>query len=295
MDKILGNAKIRKLFYLLFFLVLFTLIAMKFFFNEIPYFNTLLDELIASIITTVLLGTFAFYVFPSNEDLDFKIIEATKIQEELAKGRITTDYWYFTGGTGIFTKAVTLPELARFARIKNKPIEIKLQIIDPLNIDLCEKYAIYRRGLNTAATAQNRKMWNSRYVRNQSFATIVKSIIITSQEPLLEISVGLKNNFSLFRLDLCSTSVIVTKEDPREVAFIFYKQSSSFNSYFHEFKETYKQTKEVKKYITDINLIEIDKPKLIFILEAVDLYVDLNDSDLDEILDLVKNSVNPYA
>ena len=293
MEKILGNPKIRRLFYALFVLGLVILIVLKYFLNGIPYIDSILNDLIASIVTTVLIGAFVFYVFPKAEDLDFEIIEPTRIQEELSKGRLSTDYWYFTGGTGMFTRAVTLPELAKRARIINKPIELKLQLIDPLNWELCQKYAEYRRGLNTASN--NRKLWTVKYVRNQSFATIVKSIIISSQEPLLEITIGLKNNFSLFRLDLSSSCVIVTKEDPREVAFIFYKSSSSFNSYYHEFKETFKQTRISKNCTTSINFSELDKENLIKILKNVDLYENIDDEDLDLILNLTKNSVNPYA
>lgn len=293
MERILGNHKIRRLFYILFILLLAVLIVAKFFLNGKPYIDSILNDLIASIVTTVLIGSFAFYVFPKAEDLDFEVIEPTRIQQELAKGRIGTDHWYFTGGTGIFTRAVTLPELAKQARIANKPIELKLQLIDPLNNDICQKYAEYRRGLNTASG--NRKLWTATFVRNHSFATIIKAILISSQEPLLDISIGLKNNFSLFRLDLSSTNVVVTKEDPREVAFVFHKNSTSFNSYIHEFRETFKQTRLVKEYTTGISLEELDKEKLTKLLRDLELYSDVTNDDLEFILDLVTNSKNPYA
>lgn len=293
MERILGNPKIRRLFYVLFILVLGVLIVIKYFFHGVDYVDSIVNDLIASIFTTVLIGSFAFYVFPRTEDLDFKIVEPTRIQVELSKGRISTDFWYFTGGTGIFTRAVTLPELAKQARLANKPIEIKLQIIDPLNIDICLKYAEYRRGLNTASNQP--QLWNFRYVRNQSFATIVKSIIISSQEPLIDISIRLKNHFSLFRVDASSSSVIVTKEDPREVAFVFYRNSTSFNSYCHEFKETNKQAKPVKDLSTDIRLEDLDIDKVSQILEGVDLLSDISQNDLKFILKLVKDSKNPYA
>lgn len=240
-----------------------------------------------------MIATFAFYIFPKPEDLEFKIIEPTKIADELTKGRDKTDFWFFTGGTGIFTRAVTLPQLAKQARKSNKPIEIKLQILDPTNDDICEKYANYRRGLNTASN--NRGLWTKEYVRNHSIATIVKSAIISSHEPLVEIEIGLKGSFSLFRLDLSSTSVIVTKEDPREVAFIFYRSSSSFNSYFHEFKETMKQTVLVKKYNTSVSLDELDKDSLMIILRDLDFNFNLLDNDISLILELTKNAKNPYA
>ena len=293
MERILGNPKVRKLFYLLCLAVLI-LLGIARFFVSYTVVDSVLNDVIASIVTTVLIGTFAFYVFPKEEDLEFKIIEPTRIKTELLEGRLSTDHWYFTGGTGIYTRAVTLPELAKRARSTNTPIDIKLQIIDPLNIDLCRKYAEYRRGLNTSSTTPS--LWNYKYVRNHSFATIVKSVIISSQEPLVEISIGLKNNFSLFRIDLCSTRVVVTKEDPREVAFIFYRSSSSFNSYVHEFRETFKQTKPLKEhYETMSTLEELDTEGVKKILLDLEIFIDIDQHDLKVILGLATSKTDPYA
>jgi len=293
MERILANPKIRRLFYTLFLAILLLLIIGKYLLRNISYFDSVVNDLIASIVSTVLIGTFAFYIFPKAEDLDIKVIEPLRIQTELANGRSSTNYWYFSGGTGIFTKAVTLPELARLARETNRPMNIQLQLIDPLDQHTCYCYAEYRRGLKTATG--NPDLWNDKYVRNQSLATIVKSVVLSAQDPLVDIEIRLKNNFSLFRMDLCASRVIVTKEDPRDVAFVFYHDSSSFNSYNHEFRETWRQARTLKKFSPRTRLEDLNNQKTAEILQALELFIDISDQDLSFITDLAKTTKNPYA
>ena len=60
-----------------------------------------------------------------------------------AQAREDTTHCTFRGGTGTYTRAKTLPECVAKARerVSRRGLDIRLLILDPLNVPLCEMYA----------------------------------------------------------------------------------------------------------------------------------------------------------
>ena len=140
------------------------------------------------------------------------------------------------------------------------------------------------------------KGWNVEYIRCQGYATIAKCIITTSNQRKLDITVALKNHFSLFRIDLSDDNVVVTKEDPKDVVFVFYKHSTSYNSYRNEFNVIFQQSKEIKKIKVDYSIEEFDITKLKKMMKDLDIFPGIeNFQNVQLIVDLAKNYKNPYA
>jgi hypothetical protein len=230
---------------------------------------------------------------------DIKVIQPIRISEILEIGRQNTDFWYFSGGTGTYTKAVTLPELAKKAA-KGQHIYIELMIINPLNLEICKLYAGLRSSLRR--NDKDSYEWTIDYVRNQSFATIIISFIYCCYNSYFKVSIGLKNHFSLFRIDVSSSKALLSKEDPKEAALLFGRDSSSYKSYLNDFKQSFQQTLIVKNFDNlrenflhhDLRKENMTIDTIKRILDQLSLNENLDETNLNEILFLTKNYKNPY-
>ena len=290
MDRIINNAYIRRIFYLFFGMLLLLFIGLRvsiyLYFVEFSEFILILDNLISSLIIIALLGGFFLYLAPKLERRKIEVVEANRTQRLLGQKRLRTTFWYYSGSTGSFTRSVELPELAKLSKKMNRPMDIRLLILDPDNWEICAHYSKYKRGLK--GEKKEGANWTVSHVRNQSFATIVKAILLSNAEPLLNISIGLKNHFSLFKTNIYSKAVIITNEDPRRTSLSFSRGTSSYNGYIYEFIEAFKQSRQLPQIETQIKIKDLNRDKLLNILTHFSTLKDVSDKDLDEILSLVK-------
>ncbi|NJN09603.1 MAG: hypothetical protein HC836_38250 [Richelia sp. RM2_1_2] len=201
--------------------------------------NILLDNLIASGIVTVAIAGIIFYLNPPIiKQSAISLLEPLQISNVLKEARQEASFYWYSGGTGKFTRVVTIPELAKLARAKNQTIELVIQILDPLDTNLCKLYADYRNGVRSA---DSKSVWTSKQVQIESYTTIATAYAYHSIQPLLKITVGLKQQSSLFRTDLSSVCAIITKEDPKEPALICQSGSLFYQSFLEDLRLSLKQ------------------------------------------------------
>ncbi|GII92386.1 hypothetical protein Ssi02_26170 [Sinosporangium siamense] len=136
-----------------------------------------------------------------------------EIGAALKRAREDTSRWSFKGGTGTFIRAVTLPEVVAAARKDKRHLTVRLEIIDPANIDVCESYALYRRSLSDHPDGTGDR-WSLERARMESYATVLASFWYRQRYGLLDIAVGLSGTMTTFRWDLSDHSVVMTVEDP---------------------------------------------------------------------------------
>ncbi|GAB4371194.1 MAG: hypothetical protein Kow00121_12530 [Elainellaceae cyanobacterium] len=255
--------------------------------------NIVLDNLIASGIATVAIAGLIFWLNPPvMRKAEISVLEPHQVSRALQEGRQSTNTYWFSGGTGRFTRAVTIPELANSARSKNQTTEIFIQVIDPRNSNLCEAYANYRNRLRSAG---GKSPWTTKRVQLEVYATIVSAYAHQSAQPLLRVTVGLKQSYSLFRTDLSSKEAIITKEDPQEPALICRAGSLFYQSFFEDMRLSLDQAfilsriscqqpqalkaEDVSKILEDLNILNPD----------------LSETDFLQIIDKVQKYDSPYA
>jgi hypothetical protein len=252
----------------------------------------LLDSLFVSLIVTVGIGLFLFHIELPEEQKKFEIVEALRIGELLDKQRKGTKLWYFSGGTGRYTRTVTIPELSKKANRTNSHITVKLQLINPNSNTACENYANYRNNLKSAQKTK----WDAHFVRLECVTTIVSAIIHKSKNTLLDISLCLKENFSTVRIDMASTSAVLTKEDPSEPALVCWQDSFLYRTYEEEFLQTFKQCRQIN---SSFNLnITTDEPtieNIKFIVTKLKIQDGLTDEDYESIIGKLQENKNQYA
>ncbi|MFC4007477.1 hypothetical protein ACFOY2_09600 [Nonomuraea purpurea] len=136
-----------------------------------------------------------------------------EIAQSHAEARRDTPRWSFKGGTGTYLRAVTLPECVAAARRDKRHLTVRVEIIDPTDVEVCETYAHYRRSLSDSPDATG-ETWTTDRARKESYATILAAFWHRQRYGLLDIGVGLSSTMTTFRWDLSATRLIMTVEDP---------------------------------------------------------------------------------
>lgn len=306
MDEILNKQHYRKTFYLIIGLVLLITLFIRIFI--IPIFDSslsisfikvlvmILDGLFASLIVTVLIGIFIFWLTPKIvKNSMMEVISPKEISHLLKMAMIHSKKWEFKGATGRYTRSVTIPEMAEAARAESIGREIRLSLINPNNTVLCKEYATYRRSLKSAKTDS----WDYKRVRNEVVATIVSALITKHDEPLLRIEIHLLDHFSSFRLDISDDYVVITKEDKEASALRADKKTYFYNSYIDEVKLHERQATKiiVGDSVEYLNRENFDETALQKFLKDINLLGDdeISTLDLAKITADIKKSKNPYA
>ncbi|MGZ5244090.1 MAG: hypothetical protein ACXWEY_05030 [Bacteroidia bacterium] len=254
----------------------------------------LLDSLFVSLTVTVAIGLFLSYIEIPEEEKKFEIIESFKISELFEKERNNTEIWYFSGGTGRYTRAKTVPELSRLSKNSNQHKTLKIQIIDPTNEATCHNYAIYRSSLKSSD--KNIEQWTKEYVRQEVTATIILIMLYKSANSLLDLSICLKNNFSTLRIDLSSHAGIVTKEDSKEPALACRENSFLYRTYKEEILQTFKEYKSLNTNLNfNYRIDKITDENISDMCSQLGIEKGLTKEDFTKVAALVKENKNPYA
>src|SRR6266496_673104 len=148
---------------------------------------------------------------------------------------LDTGFWIYKGGTGTYLRAVTLPGNAENALRHRTRREISIEILDPTDVGLCERYGRMRRSLDPEPDRSG-ETWTTARVRNESYATILAASYYRERHGLLDIQVGLSGTMSLFRYDLASPYIIITQEDGAAPALEAGSGTYFYNSYLNELR-----------------------------------------------------------
>lgn len=307
MEEILKKRYYRKVFYFIIGLILVLTLLTRVF--VIPYFDQclliswsevfvmLLDGLFASLIVTVFIGTFIFWITPEIVKKSvMDVIDPKEISPLLKQAAHKSRTWIFKGVGGRYTRSVTLPSMAEAARSEGIGRDIRICLIDPANEKLCREYAIYRKSLKSADKSDP---WDYQKVRHEVISTIVSALIMRHDEPLLRIEIFLLEHFSTFRLDISDNYVVITKED-KEAAGLKADQGTYFYDSYKD--EVRLHERQAKKVIVDSSVVYLNREN--FTNDELKRFIQdiklLDDSiigtlDFSKISTSIKTLKNPYA
>jgi hypothetical protein len=301
---VLASKYQKRLFFGSAFLAFFSLIITRFFI--IPYLsgkpiegisgiiNAILDNLLVALVTSISITLLLLWLTPQNaEAAVMEVVDSPRISEILQRGRDrATEYWY-KGNTGRYFRSVTLPELAKEARLENATKNVFLIILDPRDNNACEYYALFRQRLRSA---KKDKPWSGLRVQLELNSTIVSAYAWKAQEPALNITVALVDVVSLFRIDFSSRLTVITREDERQPALMCEANSLFYLSYREDLFVSLQQAKILPNNVMGVPLQYLDVTNTRQLV--TDLGLDsqnLSDSAIDEIITLSKQAENPYA
>lgn len=133
--------------------------------------------------------------------------------------------------TGRHFRAEVLPILSKNARVNRRAVTIEAILLDFRNDDVCEKYASYRR-----STSFDSEKWTKKYVQVEILATILKLIRAAhDHSSIVKYNLYLTTRLSTFRFDGSQNQIIITREDPKDIASRYVSFDDEFFAYTNEF------------------------------------------------------------
>ncbi len=230
------------------------------------------------------------------EEAAIRILRGSEIDQCLAEARAEAKEWIFRGGTATFVRAVVLPECIRRARRARRPLNIRLEILDVRELELCRRYAnFFRHGVEDPN--EDEQTWDGEGTQVELFATILAACWWKQHYPPLKIEVALSPTMTLFRWDMTQNVLFITERGPRFPAMMI-KEGRFFYDYWrNELDEQFEQSHRVP--LTNAPILSEEPTRD----EARDLFARLDlplpeyfsDDDIDLIVRQAINAQNPYA
>lgn len=304
LEDILKRSAYRRSFYIIFLLLILALVLARYFVlplllpqsiaNVSDASSKLLESLVVSLLVTVGIGSFIFWLLPDFEEIaKVNIIGSEEISKYLERAMDETDIWWYMGSTGRYLRSDALKGITAAVRNGGGGCHIIALLLDPTNEKLCERFAQYRQSLK----ASGRGPWTSGRVKTEVLATILRTLIVKDKQPQLRIDIGLRDTFSTLRYDVSSKYVIISKEEADAPGIRCDAPGYYYKSYRAEVTFAYNQARPVTDppngFSAELDRIDADGLKKLF--EKLDVRVTgITDEELAEIIKIVKDPHNPY-
>ncbi|MFC6016893.1 hypothetical protein ACFP2T_11830 [Plantactinospora solaniradicis] len=226
-----------------------------------------------------------------------RVLNGAEVGHAHAEARSQTDRWQFKGGTGTFTRAVTLPECIEHARRRNGTLDFGIEIIDPTDEQVCERYAQFRRSLSPRPDATGER-WTVDRTRKEAFATVLAACWHQQRSGLLNIDVRLSSQMSTFRFDLSSSCVIITQENPQTPALRIDRREIYYHRYSIELQYSREQSRRVPieqaKQVPLDDEPSVEQTRRLFMALGVPLPRAYGDREVSDIIVKAIQARNPY-
>ncbi|RDI44933.1 hypothetical protein [Nocardia mexicana] len=220
---------------------------------------------------------------------EVRFAAGAELTEALAQARKNTDYWYFKGGTGAHTRVVTLPDCCQQAADRGRSLHVRMEILDPADIEACKRYARLYRSLADGAD-DDALTWDVRGTQIELYSTILAACWYKQRrDHILDIEIALTSSVSIFRFDLSSSCLIVTHQGPRFPAMIFEKGRTFYHSWDIELRASFSECRRVRlERAHDISLTPepcVEAARRLFRCLELDLPEDYTDNDVETIIE----------
>jgi hypothetical protein len=231
-----------------------------------------------------------------DEGSTITVLRGNDITESLAEARNEAKEWIFRGGTATFVRAVVLPECVQRARTNHRSLRVRMEILDPENVALCERYAnFFRHGVEDPN--EDEQTWTVKGTQVELFATIVASCWWKQHYPPLDIAVALSPTMTLFRWDMTQNRLFITERGPRFPALMISEGRFYYDYWRNELLENFNQARELE-FRNACPLSErptCDEVRELLSRLQLDLPDDFTDEDVQLIIRQAVNAENPYS
>lgn len=226
-----------------------------------------------------------------------RLVHGPEVGRVQAEAHRETEQWMFKGGTGTYLRAVTIRQCVDHARKAKRPMRMQIEIIDPTDLALCQRYAQYRCSL-APGPDRTGEPWTPDRTRKEAFATILAACWYHQRYTFLRIEVALSRVMTTFRWDVSSQWVIITQEDPAAPAMLFERTKPHYRAYSRELMASFEQAREVPiDRARDLELSDepsVEETRKLFALLELDLPGSFTDRDVTDLVRKAIRPKNPY-
>ncbi|WP_067535306.1 hypothetical protein [Nocardia crassostreae] len=227
-----------------------------------------------------------------------RFASGSEVSMALEQARKDTDRWTFKGGTGAFTRVVTLPHCVRRAVRVRRELLVHMEILDPTDLQACERFAKLYRSLADGAD-DDAHTWSGSGTQIESYATILAACWYKQQfAHVLDIEIGLTSVVSMVRWDLSSRFLIVTTRGLRFPAMIVENGQPYYDSWSIELKTSFAEARKVPmdRALTVPMGSEpcVDEARSLFEVLGLRLPDEFTDADVEMIIEKALHDNNPF-
>ncbi|GAB6899020.1 hypothetical protein [Kineosporia succinea] len=223
-----------------------------------------------------------------------RVLSGDEITRALDEARRHTDRWLFRGGTGTYIRAVTLPDLAARSLRDRLPLSMRLEVIDPSDLELCTLYVQFR-----GSRAAGREPWSPERTQRESYATVLAAAWYRQRHQLLDIQVGLSSVMPTLRVDLSASSLVITHERPQGQGLLVEKGKLLHDYLQTDLLTSFEQARPVPlDRVRHLRLSDEPTPdEVIKLFAALDLPLAASflEADVDDITRRALHADNPYV
>ncbi|MEY9941569.1 hypothetical protein [Streptacidiphilus sp. MAP5-3] len=219
------------------------------------------------------------------------------VEEALRRARADTKRWWFRGGTGTYLRAVTLPECVREAQRTRRPLEVKVNIIDPSDEAACRTYAHFRRTHADPRDIGTEREWTEDRARKEACATVLAACWYRQWTNEMEIDVYLSSVAPSLRFDLSDSCLVITQDDPRRISLRVDRDRALYDYYVTELRLSCDQARRLDLKAPEQLSQEPTVSEVQQFFRAVDLPLPMSwsDAEVREIVDRALHPENPYS
>ena len=216
-----------------------------------------------------------------------RIVTGSEVGHILEAARGETDRWIFRGSTGTFVRIVTIPECVDNARKNRRSLLIRLEILDPTDLELCERYTRLYQALAEHASAPE-STWTTDGTRLELFATILAASWYQARFQLVDIDIALSATVSTFRWELSSSSLVITQRGPRFPALVVRSGQLYYDCWSTELRTSFQQARRVPMERARDTSLSVEptvaEARALFSSLAVELPSEYTDEEVAEII-----------
>ena len=239
--------------------------------------KSILETLFSSLSVAVILGGLLVWASPKKMKIgEFKVLQPYQINNHHRECRTNTHEWWYDGGSGRYTRDITLPSLMNLCEEQHRTMHVCIYILDPRDENVCRMYATY----SNLVTPGN--VVTQANVKCDLLATIIAAYFYGRT---LNIDVYLKNHFSIFKREFSDNMV-------------YSKGSDFYDAYKMELEQGRKLYTHLDRQVSwgdDLQRCEdISKQHIRQLLALLNLSVNITDIELDMIQKFVSSKTSPY-
>ncbi|MBB5078792.1 hypothetical protein [Nonomuraea endophytica] len=226
-----------------------------------------------------------------------RLVKGEEFNRLLADARLDTDRWIFKGSTGAYVRAVTLPECLGRARQGRRALLVRLEILDPNDIHLCERFVRLHQSLALSADGPE-STWTGDGTRMELYATVLSACWHHQRYELLDVEIGFSSIASTFRYELSSRYMFITQRGPDFPATVITGNALALDCWATELHASMRQARSLDirrgAAVTLSSPPTVEEVRTLF--ERLDLALPetYGDDDVDEIIRTAFKNSDPY-